>query len=885
MASRQLGEHLTVTRQPPVSPAQHSGKQGTDDNGSEKGPSPILNYSSNRPRAVSSIGGGPEKTISSAANFPTTNLAPTSRAASVRSRSSNPPTHKLSPSPYASPAESYFTTRPTSSGIEARPPAQKRPPASRSSHGIETSTGPPPALSTQRTKSTESIWKTPPAEEFRQAYPSFSPKASFTTDAVPSLGRGGQKGDAPVERATVAEISTSGSERVGSEDGQGPANLKEQTIVATKTRLHKEDSSGESGQTQKPYSKDIDLEKMSAQLDKVMRRNTTTEEIRSQPSQEDLFLNLAHTDNVPDGVTGRDERRRSRIAQTTHRPSVSQGTVQATDRRPQSSGASYERAQHSLIVMERRSSVQRAEEQSFLRTPISSGRPVHNHRSYAASAHPLDSRHQTRLSGAASRQPINSSHNASNHEASPDLPRYGRRSSITETTLGFQPKPYRQSRLSHAANGQYHSSPLNSRSQMYEQGSPPTPRAEGTESTVSTTAPSTIFDELDDLKSRLRKLELTAKMPTSSGAAITSAANERPPTATTTVTTLSSSPKRGRHISTSPEESVLNGQVDSSVHPLLHQALAKSKLLVRLPVYRALETAVSDALAMVQMTTINLNTGTASNGIDRKVKRKADGVCRSLTELCIALSEEKPKVDSEQPKLGSPLKEAVPTRMQREDSAEPQRTRRAMSHDPEESTASRVLSRLEARRTSMLVFNGNPQGNSAARESPVDVATPAQAAASMPTLNRTSTVLQRARRVIDDDNDRTVRPFSRTNTDLSLARPPVRHTTGTKDYIQTAANQDQRSPTLQSALPVRRHFLNSNLHSPTTPPTQLSTPRYHERTTPNSADSLRLVEARQRRLASMGQYNLAVRQGSDSLGRQFRRPSVDQVGVDRQGVD
>jgi len=35
----------------------------------------------------------------------------------------------------------------------------------------------------------------------------------------------------------------------------------------------------------------------------------------------------------------------------------------------------------------------------------------------------------------------------------------------------------------------------------------------------------------------------------------------------------------------------------------------------------------------------------------------------------------------------------------------------------------------------------------------------------------------------------------------------------------------------------------------------------------------------------MGQYNLAVRQGGDSLGRQFRRPSVDQVGVDRQGVD
>lgn len=536
-------------------------------------------------------------------------------------------------------------------------------------------------------------------------------------------------------------------------------------------------------------------------------------------------------------------------------------------------------------MKERRSSIQRAEEPTYLRTPVSAGRPVHNHRSYAASAHPLDSRHQTRLSGSSSRQLTNPSQDVSNQEASPDLPRYGRRSSITETTLGFQPRSYRQSHLAYASNGQFQSSPLNNGSQMYEQGSPPTPRPEGTESTVSTTAPSTIFDELDDLKSRLRKLELTAKMPTSSGAAITTVTNDRPPTATTTVTTLSSSPKRGRQLSTSPEDSVLNGQVDSSVHPLLHQALAKSKPLVSLPIYRALETAASDALAMVQMTTSNGTPGTTANGIDRRVKRKADSVCRTLTELCIALSEEKPKIDLEQPKLGSPLKEAATTHTRREDSAEPQRTRRAMSHDPQESTASRVLSRLEARRTSLAGINGNLQLNSAARESQADSMTPTQAAASMPTLNRTSTVLQRTRRVIEDDNDRTVRPFSKATTELGLPRPPIRHTTNTKDYSQTAANQNQRSPVIQSALPVRRHFLNSNLHSPTTPPTQLGTPRYHDRTTPNSADSARLVEARQRRLASMGQYNLAVRQGGDSLGRQFRRPSVDQTGVDRQGVD
>lgn len=309
MASRQLEETI-ITRPRPASPAeptQHSGQQGSE---SGKGPSSFLDHSSIGQRKVSSIGCGPEKILSSGANFPTTHLATTPRTSSARSRSSNPPTHKLSPASYASPAESYFVPRPTSSGIEARSPAQKRPPASRSSHGIETSTGPPPALSTQRTKSTETIWKHPPAEDLRQVYPQFPPKTLASSDAVPGLGSGGHKGDGPVGHTTAPESSISGSEKVSSEDGQNSVNLKEEAILATKPRVQQQDLLVEGTRTPKPYARDIDLKKMSAQLDKVMRRNTGTDEVRSQPSQEDFFLNLAHTDSVPDGVTGRDERRR-----------------------------------------------------------------------------------------------------------------------------------------------------------------------------------------------------------------------------------------------------------------------------------------------------------------------------------------------------------------------------------------------------------------------------------------------------------------------------------------------------------------------------------------------------------------------------------------------
>ena len=59
----------------------------------------------------------------------------------------------------STPAGSYFAPQPGSSGLEARSPANRRPPASRSSHGIETASGPPPALSTQRSYSTDTVRK------------------------------------------------------------------------------------------------------------------------------------------------------------------------------------------------------------------------------------------------------------------------------------------------------------------------------------------------------------------------------------------------------------------------------------------------------------------------------------------------------------------------------------------------------------------------------------------------------------------------------------------------------------------------------------------------------------------------------------------------------
>lgn len=171
-------------------------------------------------------------------------------------------------------------------------------------------------------------------------------------------------------------------------------------------------------------------------------------------------------------------------------------------------------------------------------------------------------------------------------------------------------------------------------------------------SSVSTTAPSTVWDELDDLKSRIRRLELTGRIPASGvGSIITTdrtptntsnSSGDRPCTATTTVTTISSSPKN-KTSGVSPTGSTTSGP-SSNTHPLLHAALAKSKAIMAPEVYKYLELAAHDAVALSGAVGSTGSPGgpppaVGSMASERLVRRRADGICRSLTELCIALSE------------------------------------------------------------------------------------------------------------------------------------------------------------------------------------------------------------------------------------------------------
>lgn len=343
----------------------------------------------------------------------------------------------------------------------------------------------------------------------------------------------------------------------------------------------------------------------------------------------------------------------------------------------------------------------------------------------SASAHPLDDPARFRYSSltTGSRSVIGAPRSRlsrTSPETSPRSPPVNgeRRSSIHEP------------RLRHSTLSTIRSSRQPSASETAERVRGDTDKArDGTESTLSTNAPSTVWDELDDLKSRIRKLELTGKLPPSSQEAISGAAHERPRTAATTVTALSTSPKHHRKISTPTTDTDYAGQ--NQVHPLLQSALAKAKDVLNSDVYTALEATIKDALALSTMLGVNtapsgsvsvVNGGYSSS--ERHARRKADSVCRSLTELCLALT------DKQLQKTRSPSTTHAPqTQLPRANGGENESLvpgpsyQRASSHEPEglerrPSTSSRMSSRLEARRLSLINPTTAPAADTKLAQSP-----------------------------------------------------------------------------------------------------------------------------------------------------------------------
>ncbi|KAJ5208525.1 hypothetical protein N7449_002904 [Penicillium cf. viridicatum] len=474
----------------------------------------------------------------------------------------------------------------------------------------------------------------------------------------------------------------------------------------------------------------------------------------------------------------------------------------------------------------------------------------------ASSAHPLDDPNRFRYSslGSGARSAVGvprSRFSRTSPETSPRTPSAAeeqeRRSSIND------PRTNRHSGLSTIRSSRQPSaSEVTGRPRADTERS----RADGTESTLSTTAPSTVWDELDDLKDRIKKLELTGKLPPSSSAAMyTPPTNERPRTANTAITTLSSSPKQRRKASASTADTE-----QSPVHPILQSALAKAKVVLSGDVYTSLEATITDALNL--STALGVNTapsGTASvvNGgytsPERHARRKADSVCRSLTELCLALTDEQLKSarpsssreTSVQPQLsngtGVDARMSIPT-YQRNGNLEPEGVERRHS-------TTRISSRLDARRASLV--NASP-GNTTDKQSPTQ-----SPGISNPTsrLNRMSSSLRSRRLTIGEESGETESPLSRSvsraNTEIgtplpaqAIPHPRQRFSQGhTVSRSISGAQQDQsglgysprspqyqssqvpqpqvqsaqpRTPTLSSSLSFRRSYINPATYTPAT---------------------------------------------------------------------
>lgn len=775
------------------------------------------------------------------------------------------PSSSTSPTPFAPQHGSYFAPQPGASGSEARPSQRRRPPASRSSNGIETSSGPPPALSTRRSHNADPPWRISPPSDPRALRPPVVQSASidsivrqpqhFANDHIePENPEGGRSAEARkssiVGRGKIA-MDARHEVQSGSEEDRDPT-----LRVSGREARNGKHTTKESGQQ------------------------------KSQSSHEDLFLNLARADSVNNDEVeplNKSDRRGSRNRGSSlqqpreYRPSSSHRTSTSV-------GGFGQRAsptQHNRYESSVNSSLHRSPEKRSLLSVRGS-----KVRSYAASAHPLEQRHRSnnkRILVGGSMQ------DALAQDRSPELSLgNGRRRSIREPSPGVGGLGYKQFNLSDTPNGDYESSYFTGHQYQDREADehPQTPHAEGTESTVSTTAPSTVWDELEDMKSRIRKLEITGKLPASSNAAMSNTFGERPPTATTTMTTNSLSPIHRQIKSVSPEASTVKTPEVANVHPLLHAALAKTRPAINANLYKALEATALDALTLAAMAgsvsaqgvspSAASTTGT-SRGLDRQLRRRTDNMCRSLTELCIALAEETSETELVPGDVRPGSRGFNAGVQQKEPILQGLRSFRDTSGEPEFRSSSRVMSRLEARRTS-LALGSSPLSR---RESPQEAPTPTQAVPPASSrLDRTSSVIHHSRTSEDtgDFASTSRRPLSRATTEIGQTRPSPQTKTS-REYTSQhpMPNHLQRSPSVQSSLPTRKSYFPPNSQSPLTPNVQPGNRRYLDRSTPpSSSDSSRLAEARQRRIASLGQHTSAGQSKIGVASGRLRQAELEQ---------
>ncbi|KMU79868.1 hypothetical protein CISG_07940 [Coccidioides immitis RMSCC 3703] len=721
-----------------------------------------------------------------------------------------------------SPSESF---RPPST-IDSRTSYQKRAPASRSSLGIETASGPPPALSTQRSLAQERHTTLSSSLEYPNRSRSFglASSSSSTRDSGSKLN----------------SSSASTSVEVGMRPEQSPTSILKRSSLPTRTvyssyqsdrpRSTLASQANESPNDGDHDDGDDDDDDLTARLDTNADASSKDSD-DSRQKNEDVFLNIAKSSSSRrDSVRG-SERQRSKFGLT-----GLSSRLRTKEDTPPPDRNIYDSQDVSPL---------NGYTTGILRS--------------AASSHPLDDSSRLKYLGSTARSTIGLPRSrfgrSTARELSPEPPQQQRpserRGSAQDT---FQLRAHRQSNI---PGGRGYRALSNSDGTDPAKLDVERSRYDGTESTLSTTAPSTVWDELDDLKSRIRKLELTGKLPTSSAAAMSSVSGERPRTATTTVTTISSSPKHGRRTSASPNNSGdAATTADAQMQTLLRTGLTKVKPAVSPEIYSALEATANDALTLSSMFGSNAQqlastmsvVGTAT-GSDRQFKRKVDSMCRSLTELCIALADQKLIAASKNRPGSRDATSSVPQVNGADTTPNTTTTnfRRSASHEPEDvgrqaGSLGRTLtsSRLEGRRSSMLNLSTTGSTVRSSQEAS-DSQVTLKPSTPVSRIGRSSTTatLRNRRQDEEDTHDKSSIPVPLSSRSIHGLSPepktsdipliprilsaefqPPSHDPADASKAQQLPPQStiqvRNTPSNQSGKPLRRTFLSTGSHLSTT---------------------------------------------------------------------
>ena len=586
---------------------------------------------------------------------------------------------------------------PTSAPPNRSPPQKRRPPASHSSYGVETTLGPPPSYTTQqRTLSQDRLRPEQPKSKAtavaEKATPAVERDGPQSNEAATINSARQQHSNLPTNNSLTttarhqhSELPTNDTLTTTAQEQHSDLPTNDSTTITAKQPRHNlstnnsltslptpqsSDPNVSSPETLDSRSLDIPREGSDTTPPSSVGKTKMTEAAKRVPQRlglhgahddgkassrdeshknEDLFLSIAKTDALR-ASAARAEKRRLRISSL---PFFSGARPQTAAPRPSPMSPPFDThlAPSSERLLRKRSSLGQ-----HVPGALTSSSPAYFDNARTHLGKPSDQ--QSAVGSIGGRSFLRSRCHSNANENTPRPPTRSGRSRIVSESRYVD------------------------RSRGADQVA--------TESTISTTAPSTVWSELDDLRSRIKRLELTGKLPPSSAAAMTT--SERPRTATTAATTLSISPRNNKvpdATSSPPIESV-----PSTIHPLLHQALNKAKSGVSQDVYQKLHATAQDALqvsSMLSQEGYGINGAALSPQTERQIRRRTESMCRSLTELAIAMLSDTRNADS-------PTHRPA-TRGQHTGTATALRNRSTSIDSPDgPPVATRVQSRLESRR-------------------------------------------------------------------------------------------------------------------------------------------------------------------------------------------